>query len=298
MGRIRSSEITIAYQDSLEAAGVANLLSEQDVRSLVRLVGEVAGMQGDIQTRRKLLMQRLCDLVDADTWMWTISTGFRRGDNPMTLGFITDGLEDTELTALLEYANQTDPPPIENPRLVEALEPWKHITTRRSDILPDDVYYQSQQFKHFIKKIGIDHYIFSLFPLERGVLSGIGLHRRIGRPDFTDREKLLTHIIVNEIDWLHRTDLPEDVGVEAPKLSPRKRIAFAYLLMGWPRKKIAEEMGLTINTVAGYQKDIYKHFGVSSHPELIVRFLHGELLDVGNGSEIDDPETSPPRIAG
>lgn len=276
-----TSDLTLITPKSLQDAGVADLLSVSDVRKMVKIVGEVAAMHGEIQVRRRAMMQALCELVEADTWMWTVSTGFRQGDNPMTLGFITEGLSDSELSALLEYANHTDPGPIENPPMLKALEPWSHVTTRRSDLLPDEAYYKSPQFEKFIKKIGIDHYIFSLYPLEHGVLSGIGLHRRLGKPDFTPRQKLITHIIVNEVDWLHRTDLPDHVGVEAPKLSPRRREVFAYLLMGWSRKRIASELGLTPNTVAGYQKDIYKLFGVTSQSELIVQFLQGDSPSPG-----------------
>ena len=45
------------------------------------------------------------------------------------------------------------------------------------------------------------------------------------------------------------------------------------LLDGLGRKKIAQHLEITENTVAGYVKDIYNHFGVRSQPELMQKFL-------------------------
>lgn len=266
----------IGLADGIQRAGVEDQLTERDVRAMVRLLGTVAGMRGELQDKRRALMDGLCELVDADTWMWTVSTGFKPGDQLMTLGFTTGGLDESQVNAIVEYNCQSEHPPLENQPLIEALGPWQHITRSRTDLIPDDRYYTSPQFDRFVKRIGIDHYLFSLYPLEGGVVSGIGVHRRTGRPDFTARERRITHIIISEVDWLHRAELPEGVGVHAPKLSPRRREVFAHLLRGWPRKRIAETLRLTDNTIAGYQKDIYKHFGVNSQPELLVRFLQGE----------------------
>ena len=46
------------------------------------------------------------------------------------------------------------------------------------------------------------------------------------------------------------------------------------LLDGRDRKQIADQMGISENTVSGYAKDVYRHFDVNSHVELMRKFLH------------------------
>ncbi len=52
-------------------------------------------------------------------------------------------------------------------------------------------------------------------------------------------------------------------------LVPRHRTVLNLLGDGWNRKKIVGHLGISLNTVHGYVKDIFKHFGVHSQPELL-----------------------------
>lgn len=38
-------------------------------------------------------------------------------------------------------------------------------------------------------------------------------------------------------------------------------------------------MGIAENTVAGYAKAVYRHFGVNSQPQLMSKFLTGKHLE-------------------
>ncbi len=59
-------------------------------------------------------------------------------------------------------------------------------------------------------------------------------------------------------------------------LYPRHRTVLILLCEGWNRKKIATHLGLSINTIHGYSKVIFKHFKVHSQAELIARFTQGD----------------------
>ena len=61
-----------------------------------------------------------------------------------------------------------------------------------------------------------------------------------------------------------------------PRLTPRARVVLNMLLDGRSRKGIAGHLGIRENTVAGYQKDIYRHFQVNSHAALMRRFQTGD----------------------
>ena len=52
------------------------------------------------------------------------------------------------------------------------------------------------------------------------------------------------------------------------------------MIEGWSRKQVAHQLGLAENTVHGYVKEIYRHYGVHSHAELVKRFSKGDGGDV------------------
>jgi DNA-binding CsgD family transcriptional regulator len=92
----------------------------------------------------------------------------------------------------------------------------------------------------------------------------------------SEQGKQIAHIILSEVPWLHLADWPEDRGAKVPTLFPKQRIVFNLLLDGRDRKTIAAHMAISENTVAGYARDIYRHFGVNSQPRLIRRFFNPE----------------------
>ena len=59
-----------------------------------------------------------------------------------------------------------------------------------------------------------------------------------------------------------------------PELFPKQRIVLNLLLDGLDRKSIASHMGISKNTVAAYAREVYRHFGVHSQPQLIRRFFN------------------------
>ena len=104
----------------------------------------------------------------------------------------------------------------------------------------------------------------------------MGLYRRMDQPAFTERETKIAHIVLSEVPWLHEEGWPEDRGAALPGLSPRRLLVLNLLLEGRARKDIATSLSLTENTVATYQKAIYRHFAVKSQAALMHRFRHGD----------------------
>ena len=103
---------------------------------------------------------------------------------------------------------------------------------------------------------------------------------RAARPHFGPRETRLAHIVLTEIPWLHEEGWGEDRGASLGQLAPRPREILSLLVQGRARKLIADDLGLSIHTVHGYVRDIYRHFGVNSHPELMTRFTRGDGGDL------------------
>ena len=133
-------------------------LAEQDVRDVIRLLGEVIAAPGDIQDKRRLLMDGVCGLIGATAWVWA----------------------------------------------------------------------------------------------------------------------KIVHIVLSEVPWLHYHAYPDKPSQQLTGLYPRHRTVLNCMCEGWSRKKIAEHLGLTTNTIHGYSKVIFKHFGVHSQAELLARFTLGD----------------------
>lgn len=67
---------------------------------------------------------------------------------------------------------------------------------------------------------------------------------------------------------------------EAEALSAFGRTVLRQLVLGKPERKIAEELGKSAHTVHGHVKLIYRHFGVSSRPELLSLLLRRQAGEI------------------
>ncbi len=57
-------------------------------------------------------------------------------------------------------------------------------------------------------------------------------------------------------------------------LSPRQGAVLDRLLTGQSEKEIAASLGLTVNTVHGYVKEVFRHLRVHSRHELMALWIH------------------------
>lgn len=277
-----------------------SMISERDVRTIVRLLGEVSGQTTDIPSRKRLLMSRLSEMVGADRWIWAVSRYDPDGGQPMCISFLQSGFSERDVGLIMEATQDPDCPAPDTAAWVREISRGDHITRVRRDMIDDQSWYGSSNYMLYQKTVGIDDYLCSVYPMGEGMYSTVGFHRMAGRSGFTPVQRRLTHIVVSEVPWLHWAGVPEDPGESVPGLTPRLRTVFGLLLEGWSRKQIADHLGLSIHTVAEYTKSVYRHFGVNGQVALISRFR------VGNGGdapprehplEVRTPGTSPEAAA-
>lgn len=107
--------------------------------------------------------------------------------------------------------------------------------------------------------------------------------RRNGLP-FSEREARLARWIAGEFPWK-----PEGAAAAKSGFSRRERLVIDLLLQSHSRKEIAKRLGITVNTVQGYIKEIYRTFGVHSHAELLRHYFQAR------GSESFFQGSTPPR---
>ena len=105
--------------------------------------------------------------------------------------------------------------------------------------------------------------------------------RRDGLP-FSEREARLARWIAGEFPWK-----PEGATTAKSGFSRRERLVIDLLLQSHSRKEIAKRLGIPVNTVQGYIKEIYRTFGVHSHAELLRHYFQargGESFFQGSSS--------------
>lgn len=254
------------------------MLDEKDVRDMVRLVGEVAALPGGHAAKKHYLMRGLCKMVDADAWAWMLSCQ-RDPDKPQIyVSILNGGMTEERLVKVLQAIEHPDMVPIAAPFFQELAEKKAHLTRRRFQITDRQTLEKSGAFLAW-KDADIGPTILSLRPLDERSSSTIGLYRLFAKPEFTERESRIAHIILSEVAWLHEQGWPEDRGVDVPRLSKRQRLALNLLTLGRNRKQIAEAMKISVHTAQDYVKQIYRHFNVRSQAELMNRFMKGDGQD-------------------
>lgn len=254
-------------------------LEDADARGIVRLLGEVATSQDGLTARKTRLMDGLCALTGADAWAWSLGCGLKAGKQPTYLAMSHGGFDEERFARLICAAGHPDMARQSALLLREMQKRRSHLTRRHQQFLDENEYRNSGIYP-LMCEADIGPFLASLRPIDEDSVSTIVLYRRLGRPDFTERESRIAHIVLTEVPGLHAHGWPEDRGATVPRLTPRARTVLNMLLDGRARKEIARHLGIRENTVAGYQKAIYRRFQVNSHAALMRRFHVGDGGDL------------------
>ncbi len=251
------------------------VLAESDVRAIVRLLSEVAASRKDHSGMKRMLMDGVCNLISAETWVWALGCRMTEGKPPIYVSLMHGGFDEDRFARYLTAVEHPDTGFLTHPIIRELREKQRHVTRLRQHIVTNERFCSSEAYP-FWNRANIGPLILSFRPLDEHSASGIGLYRGRDAPLFTQRESRIAHIILSEVPWLHEQGWPEDRGATVPILAPRERLVLHLLLDGRSRKDISNHLALSENTVSGYQKTIYRHFGVNSHAALMRRFQQGD----------------------
>lgn len=255
-------------------------MEEEDVRAIVRLLGEVAVLDGTPGDKRFAVMDGLKELIDADAWVWSVTSPTNPGDHPAYSIFLKDGFTEAAFARYLDALEHPDMGHLTAPFFEDLNKSGSHTTRLRQQIDPSDSFQRSEALPVW-RNAGVGPLILSARPTSDGELSLIGLYRKFDRDLFSERESRIAHIILSEVAWLHDNALPGHCSKDGIiGLSPRLRQVLNLLLQGTTRKEIASDLGISVHTLNAYIKDIYSRFRVHSHPELLRRFFVGDGGDL------------------
>ena len=254
-------------------------LDEEDVRCIVRLIGEVVVLRGGHAEKKRHLMDGLCKLIDAQAWAWGLSCQRDPTKPQVYVSFVKGGLTEEAFAKILQAVEHPEMIPLASKFFTELKEKKTHLTRNRAQIVdPAKMAAAAGALKAW-QEANIGSVIMSHRPLDDACSSALAIYRHYGRPEFTARESRIAHIVLTEVAWLHEQGWPEDRGVDIPVLSRRQRLTLNLLTLGQSHKEIASHMKISLHTAQGYIKSTYRHFGVHSQAELMSRFFQGNGKD-------------------
>ncbi|MGK0188695.1 MAG: DNA-binding CsgD family transcriptional regulator [Verrucomicrobiales bacterium] len=250
-------------------------MGESDTRTIVRLLGNIAGSEANIPNKRKRLMDGLCDLIDADSWFWSMIGRQETGKLPTFSIVQHGGFSEHQLAGYLEVQEHPDMGKLNAPFLAEYSEKQAHLTRLRQQIDASGQFQRSEVYDRW-RDIDIGPLILSFRPTSSEQTSGIAIFRRFDRELFSPRDSRIAHILLSEVAWLHDGVSPKPMQ----NLSPRLNTVLNLIIQGHGRKEIADQLEISIHTLNDYIKELYKRFKVHSQVELIRRFVDGDGGDL------------------
>lgn len=252
----------------------SSILSLDDMREVIRLLGDVANSHLTLNQKRINLLQGISKLTDTDAWVWGISGKFEAGERSTFSLSHHEGFSDTQFAAYLEVLEKPKMSKMFAPVLTEFAEMSSTLTRRRGQFDPDELIY-TEEYSEW-RKIGLAPMVVSLTPVSGGGTSCVAIYRKYNSPPYSARESKIMHLILSELPWLHSEASSKAPSEAVYSLPPRLNTVLNLLLQGATRKDISARLDVSPNTLSGYSKEIYKRFGVHSQVELIHRFSIGD----------------------
>ena len=253
-------------------------ITEQDLRDIVRILGDIAAMKPDPDRQRIYLMNELANLLSTDTWVWCVAPLLDPGKQPVYLYHHTGGMAETRMTRFIEAVEHPDSGEMTAPLAAALISAGSQVTRNIEQIVTRERYLLSPA-KPLWEAAGIGPIQITLRPVPGYGISCIGFYRAVDAPMFTERDSRIAHIILNEVPLLHEVGMPHATSRPIPQLPPRCRLIINLLVRGQTRKTIATHLDIGEQTVNGYVKKIFRHFGVHSQAELIARLTQGDGRD-------------------
>lgn len=259
-------------------------LSQPDAEAVVRMLDDVATLDGDHRVKRRFLVSELAKLLDAIGWVWILG---QKSTDPSAKAIpflMIDGGWESEHQRSCYI--QWHAHPQYTTLIVDRINPYwqQHFSRIRQEIVPDEQWYGSSLYRQWYVKAGLDHFLATSYPVgldEEGQLttSGLMFHRATGAKPFGDRERFLLHLVASEVRWLHHagTDVPAKNRVA--DLPPRQYEVMLMLLAGDSASQIGDKLGVSVHTVREHMKQLYQRFGVQSDGEFVAQFISGDASD-------------------
>lgn len=234
-----------------------------DIRRIYRLIHELCELGTDTYAWRHRMMAEMEIMIDAPMSVsYVFPFSFIPADmRPQALVYMERGMNDVWRQYLSKGDMSSDPM---TSQITSRF--GTDFTVLREDFVDDEAWYGSAYYHDVRLPSDIDSAVYSQVAVkDPNVIDGLSLARRVGMPRFTRKEVGVVRFLHQELARLwNRQD-----SVDTHMLPPRERQALEGIRRGYPRKKIATEMGISPHTVHTYEKSLYTRAGVISRGGLL-----------------------------
>jgi Bacterial regulatory proteins, luxR family len=256
--------------------GHSQTLRLRDIRDVFHLLAEVTERGVDPAAWRPHMLDGLCRLTGARLG---ISMGLRNALpgqaliplDPITFGFTTDH-EQNLWIKYLDSAELGDDPA--TCALIETQLKHRFFLKAREEMIDSKSWYSSPVVMESRRKAGVDHFLMGSTRASRpGVVVGFSLYRAWGEKPFDIRQQRIARLF--HVELLRRLwPIGDSTDPSYLSLPHRLRLTLRFLLAGKTAKETAESMGLSVQTINTYVKDLYAKLNIDSRGALMSKFLN------------------------
>ncbi|HET6336338.1 MAG TPA: LuxR C-terminal-related transcriptional regulator [Polyangiales bacterium] len=245
-------------------------LETNDVRALLRLLGELRELGADPAAWRSHLAQQLESLLEARVSLiaeFAVPTeppGSTNCADVVTVLQAADfgldaGVRDPFYREVCFTDHETDD-------ALQRIVPLygSTFTIARADVVADRQWDRSNIANQHYRAHGCDDFVFSMAPVASfGVISTIAMYSG-ARQRFGAREKLFIELLHEELARDFRRSERQQ-----PRLTPRQRQVMERLVAGASEKELAYEFQVSAHTAHDHVKALYRAFGSHSRGEFL-----------------------------
>jgi DNA-binding CsgD family transcriptional regulator len=269
------------------------MLSDADVRAMVKLVGDVADNSGStLVERKRQLAAGVCELTRATAWMWVVSA-IPEDNAPAIYSRIYDGLSKEFAASIAAMVHEPEPDPVVAVAM-SCTRPNRPVTVARQDYVDDAAFWRHPAVRKHFTECRLDQSLYTFVPKrELGVIQGLAMHRIGDRRPFTSREKFILHHVMMALPFFHTLGVGNESPSQLVRLTRRERMFVDLLMDDLSTRELADCVGISPHTVNDYTKAIYRQIGVNSRAELVALFAQNVDLSAAEGSTADPHREGP-----
>ncbi|HEX4056090.1 MAG TPA: helix-turn-helix transcriptional regulator [Tepidisphaeraceae bacterium] len=246
----------------------------RDIRAVYTLLGEVTDIGTNPHAWRGHVLERLCQLTDGRVGITLELHNLLLNRSPMSIDPIDIGFGGpVERLVFVRYmasdARAVDPSTV---ALCTFQPQRRFLTVRRQEIVGNAQWYGSPMTSEARRSSNVDHFLCSIYRLNHsGSTTGFILYKSWGEEPFDDRSRNMVRLFHSEL--LKKVVRPSTAHGCAD-LPPHLIQLLQCLLAGCNSKTSADRLGLSINTVKSYTKNLYERVGVRSRGQLLAHYLN------------------------
>lgn len=244
-----------------------------DARQLLEMATALEPSLSQRATIRTRLVADLGAMIGADGGFWAWGMGHPLRDNVTPLSTITFGFDEQEWFALANVGMSDEATRWYRAPFLPLLETASQACGRRSSFWSDEEWHASRLFRDDLAPRGWENWLICIRYVATDSWCCLSMHRRLGRPDFTERDVAVADLAMGSIAYFQAKPSELVTPEATAQLTPRQRTVLLCLFDGYSRKEIASRLGITLNTANDHIKAIFEHFAVNSTTELASKFL-------------------------